>query len=221
MGGYKKVKQWHFTYPRTALPKEDFARWAIESYNPTELYCCQELHKEEAKEGQPQTHLHMHFKVPIPLTKERLINDLKKKFGDYEANRIKVDGVKSWGASTNYANKEDENIFIYNNIKKKTEKYDQTLREYWMSRDPEQLQCYTERQLDMTWKDHLCEEEKKHKQDHENTYYKWHEILAHRGTPIDYVKYQQWYEKQNFIYEDYKFSFLENFVYILNPPQGD
>lgn len=213
MGGHKKVKQWFLTYPRTALPRDDFARWAIEKYNPTELYCCQEHHKEEAKEGLPPTHLHMHFKVPIGVTKERLLNDLREKYGEYETNRIKVEGVKKWGAVTTYANKEDENIFIYNNINTRKDKYKQTLREYLNRTCPEALQCYTERQLNLTWEQYLCEEEKKHKEDHEKTYKRWEEILAHRGNPIDPVRYQKWYEEQDFTYEDYKFSFLEFFVF--------
>lgn len=213
MGGHKKVRQWFLTYPRTSLPKEDFARWAIESYNPTELYCCQELHKEEAKEGLPPTHLHMHFKVAISLTKERLINDLKEKYGEYEVNRIKVEGVRNWGAVTNYANKEDENIFIYNNIQKRKDKYKQTLEEYWKERDSAQLQCYTPHQLSLTWEQYLCEEEKKHKEDHEQTYQRW-------AYKIDHEKYRQWYEKQNFIYDEYKINFLKEFVFPLRGSGG-
>lgn len=110
MGGYKKIKKIFITYPRTALDKKDFGSFLIEITNPKEVMVCQETHSEP---GVVPTHLHAYLDLDVPMAKEVILKKLKERYGEYETNRIKVEGARSGGASKNYMNKEDEDPYIW------------------------------------------------------------------------------------------------------------
>lgn len=113
MGGYKKIKKIFITYPRTALNKKDFGSFLIESTNPKEVTVSQETHSEP---GEIPTHLHAYLDLDIPMAKEVIIKKLRAHYGEYETNRIKVEGVKSSGATKNYLIKEDEDPFMWSRV---------------------------------------------------------------------------------------------------------
>lgn len=114
MAPHNKRLQWLLTYPRTALARDVFLKAVSERFKPTEIYCVQETH-EEKKEGQPDTHLHLVMKLPFDkgVNKKTILDFLEREYGEYESNRIKVDGIRNWKKDKdkvlNYIAKEDEN----------------------------------------------------------------------------------------------------------------
>lgn len=114
MGKDSKRLQWFITWPRTDYSKDSFLEDWQKKFQPEEIYVAQEEHKEE-KENQPKTHLHCVIKLNFQraVNKKTILDFCKSQYGDYEAQRIDIKGIRNWKYDKdkvlNYLSKEDAN----------------------------------------------------------------------------------------------------------------